>query len=881
MRTFTGSVLALAFLAWGALAAGGEPKGPASSSLKTLPANKWVRLAASPGNSYVNPVYDPVSRKVVMLLAGGNGTAHFDPTTGGWRVGLAPAGGTMAGDQPLMKMYSLKNGRPSYRNMLLYHMTAYDSKRKRIVAGATGFMASYDAAAGKWTDLGAKVELFAKKYPGVPPVAWGSMCYDPVNDQIVLLSGGGIYNFDNWEKHKGVTGTFGTFVFDPKTRLWTRPQIGPKHFYDARDLLRPVRIALQEEMSRTGEAIVLDRNGKDADADKLVDSQAGAIKKLAVSLRNLAGKVYPKGGKHRLDIQKRLEGASAKIHKAAKTLKTAGSPEDVYRAEFETYKLLISARDEELWSHPHPRALARMVYLPEEKSILVFGGTDGYQHLNDTWLYDCTRREWFRKDPKTRPRPREMHVMVYDSKLKKAVMAGGYTSYWAYPKDELREVWTYDARADDWSLVLKDFPFKRGQPSYFAEYVPEGDAIVMVRGGKEAFALKLAPGGALPAPKTGAFPRPEDREPFIPPKDDPKVLARWKSMPANTWVPADPPWEPGEYGWGMTGFNGRLGCVMLWGGGHSTHQANDIQLYFPGANKWVTGYPGHRINIAPWNKGCGNPGGVDLRGGVYNLHARRGLGGNGTRALINIQCFGPYFYGPAAWMKQPVRWGKTSTFEFDMFSRRWRLPCPPKLAGGMCYPYNAKNTVMSVNAAGAYYYDFARDNWVAASASKCPGKPNAGEGAGNLYIEKKNMVVVIGPTGKGQPVETWALDIKTGAWKNLKPKGAPPGRPTALAYCAKDDALFAGCFTGFGRKPLQGQEAVYSFKRNQWIAFPSKIQQRVIRKGQRYRPASIGGYHTGWTKIAASPKHNLIMRHNEGGGMWVMRPELGKLDWGK
>lgn len=877
------TLLSLTFLLLLAVAApAAEPKSPAIPSLKRLPVNKWVRLVGGPGNSYVNPVYDPASKRVVMLLAGGNGTAHFNGETGAWETGLAPAGGTNAGDQPLMKMYSLKNGRPSYRNMLLYHMTAYDSKRKRIVAGATGFMASYDPAARKWTDLDAKVELFGKQHPGAPPVAWGSMCYDPVNDQIVLLSGGGAYNFDNWEKHKEVTGTLGTFIFDHKTNFWTRPQIGPKHFYEARDLLRPVRIALQDQMSRTGEAIILTRNGKDAEAGKLVASQAGAIKKLVASLRQLAIDVNPAGGKLPPYMRKRQEGASAKLRKAAKALKASGSPEEVYRAEFEAYELLVSARDENLWSHPHPRALARMVYLPEERSVLVFGGTDGHQHLNDTWLYDCARREWFKKNPKTLPRPREMHVMVYDSKLKKAVMAGGYTSYWAYPKDELREVWTYDAKADDWRLVLKDFPFKRGQASYFAEYVPEDDAIVMVRGGKEAFALKLAPGAVLPAPKTEARPRPEDTRPFIPPKDDPKVLARWKSMPANTWVPADPPGrEPGEYGWGMTGWNGRLNCVILWGGGHSTHQANDIQLYFPGANKWVTAYPHHRINIAPWNKGCGNPGGVDLRGGVYNLHARRGLGGNGGKALITIQCFGPYFYGPDAWMKQPVRWGKTSTFEFDMFSRRWRLPCPPRVANGMCYPYDAKNTVMSVSTAGAYYYDFARDNWVAASASKCSGKPNAGEGAGNLYIEKKNMVVVIGPTGKGKPVETWALDIKTGAWKNLKPRGAPPGRPTALVYCAKDDALFAGCFTGFGKKPLQGQEAAYSFKRNAWIVFPSKVQQRVIKKGQPWRPQTIGGYHTGWTKIAASSKHNLIMRHNEGGGMWVMRPEFEKLGWGK
>jgi Galactose oxidase, central domain len=847
-----------------------------AGELSKIPVNKWTQLPGGAVNGYANPMYDPATKTMVILQ--GNGTAHLDAKTGKWTTALAPAGGSRAGDQPLMKRYSLKNGRPSVRGMLLYHMTAWDSKRKRLVAGGTGFMASYDTAAKKWTDLGAKVELSGKKYAGVPPVAWGSMCYDPVNDQIVMLSGGAVYNFDNWEKHKEATGALGTYIFDPKTKLWTRPQVGPKSFYAARDLIRPVRFALQDEMSKSGEAIVLERNGKDAEAKKLVAAQTDALKKLSAALTKLSADISALG-KH-----KRLASGATKIAGAAKALKTAGSPEEVYRAQFAAYKLLISARDEDLWSHAHPRCLSPMVYLPEEKQILLFGGTDGYQLLNDTWAYDCTKREWKKRSPKTLPRPRQMHVMVYDSKLKKAVLAGGYSSSWAAAKNQLREVWTYDFKADDWKLVVKDFPFMRGAASYFGEYHAGLGAIIMIRSGRgpvATFALKLAPGGALSAPKTDAYPKPEDKAPFIPPKDDPKVLARWKSMPANTWVPADPPWEPGGRGWGMTGFNGRMNCAVLWGGGHSTHQANDIQLYFPGANRWITGYPAHRINIAPWNKGCGNPGGVDFRGGVYNLHARRGLGGNGTRALINIQCFSPYFYGPEAFMKQPARWGKTTTFEFDFFSRRWRLPCPQAGASGMCYPYNAKNTVMAVSVSGAQYYDREKNTWTWASKSKCPGKPSGGEGASNLYIEKKNMVVVVGPTGKNKPVETWALDIKTGVWKNLKPAGAPPGRPSALTYCEKDDALFAGCFTGFGKKPLQGQEAVYSFKKNQWITFPSKQQKRVLKRGQRYKPTTISGYHNAWSKIAFSPKHNLILRHNEGRGMWVMRPEFGKLEWGK
>lgn len=847
-----------------------------AGGLKSLPENQWAELPAGTGNPYCNPVYDPGTKQLIMLLAGGNGTAHLDPATCQWQTGLAPAAGTSGGDQPLMKVYALRDGRPNYTNMLLYHMIAYDSRRRRIVAGATQFMASYDAAARAWTDLGAKVELFGKRYPGVPPVAWGSMCYDPVNDEIVLLPGGAVYNFDDWERAGEVTGAFGTWVYSCEKNLWTRPKIGTEAFYKARDLVRPVRIELQQVMSAAGEAIVLDRDGRAEDARKFVAAQAAAIGKVAADLRKLAADVKALGS------EPRLASGAAKLDAAAGKLIRNGSPDDVYRAQFEALKLVTAAVEEDLWSHPHFRTLSRMVYLPEQKSILLFGGHDQNQMLNDTWMYDCARREWLKKSPKTPPRQRMMQVMVYHSKLKSAIMAGGYTNYWFDKKDEVREeVWAYDAAADDWRLVLKEFPFKRGEPSYFAEYSESDDAIVLVRGGRETFALKLNPGPILEAPKSEAFPQPEDKEAFLPPREDPAAVERWKALPANTWAPADPGWEPGEHGWGMMGFNGRLHAAIMWGGGHSTHQANEIVLYFPGSNKWVLAYPHHRIDIPPWNKGCGNPGGVDWRGGVLNLHARRGVAGNGGKALINIQCFSPYWYGPEAFLKTPESWGKTTTFEFDYFSRRWRMPLPAVGADGMCYPYNAKNTTMAVNVNGARYWDSAEGTWRVASDARCPAAVNAGEGAGNLFIERRNLVVAIGPVGKDGAIQTWALDIAAGAWRNPAPKGAPPGRPTALAYCEADDCIYAGCFTGYDKKTPDGQEAVYSFKRNAWAVLPTQVQKRVIKPGQPWKPESMGAHHTGWSKIAYSPRYNLLMSFQEGGGMWVMRPEFEKMDWGK
>ncbi|MFO7899024.1 MAG: hypothetical protein R6V58_08185, partial [Planctomycetota bacterium] len=470
---------------------------PETVNLDELTPNRWTRLPGGNVNAYAQPTYHPADKTLVAPLYRGNGTAHLDPKAGKWAEALSPAKASRGGDCPLMKHYKLReDGRPNYSNMCLFHMVTYDSKRERIIAGAAGFFAAYDPKTKTWTDLKAEVELCGKRYAGAPPVAWGAMCYDPVNDEIVMLPGGAGFDWTHWKKDKEVTGTFGTFIYDCGKNIWQRPQIGPPEFYKARALLRPVRIKLQDLMSRAGEAIVLSREGKDDQAKKLLKSLGPEFRAVGRDIDGFLDRL-PDLGTH-----PRLKAARDHVLTAGRWENLLDepdrSPERRYRRLFSAYRDTIVALDEYLWSHPHPRYHSRMVYLPEQKAILMWGGTDGHQHLNDTWLYDCTKREWIRKSPKTLPRPREMHVLVYSSKLGKAVMAGGYTNWWAYPKDELREVWTYDPVADEWALVLEDFPFQRGRPSYYGEYDPEHDAIVVV--GHGTWALKLTQTEPLKAP---------------------------------------------------------------------------------------------------------------------------------------------------------------------------------------------------------------------------------------------------------------------------------------------------------------------------------------------------------------------------------------------
>ena len=120
------------------------------------------------------------------------------------------------------------------------------------------------------------------------------------------------------------------------------------------------------------------------------------------------------------------------------------------------------------------------------------------------------------------------------------------------------------------------------------------------------------------------------------------------------------------------------------------------------------------------------------------------------------------------------------------------------------------------------------------------------------------------------------MDLGSGEWKNLDPSGRPPGKPVGMVYLPAEDCVFAGCFTGFEKESPEGQEAVYDFQRNAWTAFPAKVRKRVIPRGTPWRPESMHAYHCAWAQVAYSPKHNLLMRFQGAGGMWVMRPELGR-----
>jgi len=83
---------------------------------------------------------------------------------------------------------------------------------------------------------------------------------------------------------------------------------------------------------------------------------------------------------------------------------------------------------------PSSRWIAAMVYAPEGKRVVLFGGSygNGIHPLSETWSYDGSA--WTQLSPSVSPPPHAGHVMAVDSSRARVVLIGGLT---APPNDSI------------------------------------------------------------------------------------------------------------------------------------------------------------------------------------------------------------------------------------------------------------------------------------------------------------------------------------------------------------------------------------------------------------------------------------------------------------
>jgi N-acetylneuraminic acid mutarotase len=131
---------------------------------------------------------------------------------------------------------------------------------------------------------------------------------------------------------------------------------------------------------------------------------------------------------------------------------------------------------------PSPRAATTLVYEPESKKLILFGGfAVGHSVVyNDTWSYDASANTWRDLEATNPPSARASYGMAYDSERKLIVLFGGFTERGYY-----NDVWVYDPRLNSWEerLIHGDRPSPRGAMGF--AYDESNDVFIMFGGFSE------------------------------------------------------------------------------------------------------------------------------------------------------------------------------------------------------------------------------------------------------------------------------------------------------------------------------------------------------------------------------------------------------------
>jgi galactose oxidase-like protein/Kelch motif protein len=97
---------------------------------------------------------------------------------------------------------------------------------------------------------------------------------------------------------------------------------------------------------------------------------------------------------------------------------------------------------------PPSRRSHAMVYDPDNKLLVVFGGYGNGTHLGDTWIINTTMNDWVEMHPSVAPSPRAATVMLYDPDQQQMILFGGFAFGHSIVSNE---TWGYSYSRNTWT----------------------------------------------------------------------------------------------------------------------------------------------------------------------------------------------------------------------------------------------------------------------------------------------------------------------------------------------------------------------------------------------------------------------------------------------
>ncbi|HOX05332.1 MAG TPA: kelch repeat-containing protein [Planctomycetota bacterium] len=879
-----------------------------------LPANKWTRLEtkAEPGYVWSGPVWVP-SRGQLLHWGGQehgkpsrNDVRAFDAAALDWASDYESDPPSGASGQSYAGVGGMaKSGRP--RPYYVIQGGCWDSKREQLVYTMKGLMAAYDPKAKTWKDLGAKTVMpwpveyitdtiaFKTETPGGPPVYGVGTCYDPENDEIVLFPHFDAKNRMLRDATGQITGHYGTFRYSFKDNAWTlvSDSIGSDEVKAARKGLVAVMAKVSSAMDA---AWVLNRKpdpAKAAEAAKQVEAAAGELEKLAVPADAKAG-LAPVAG----------------LLKSAAAALSGGKAGDAMKPARDALWAVNEALDGALRVEPPARTAASMVYDPKNKCIVMFGGqttvsrTDigaGLAHtgLDDTWLYDVKTKQWREVAKANRPPRTRIPLLAYDPESGLVLLVTISGNVWDSRVPRKVALWTLDAAKGEWS--------KRDEQPWVGEIVTnsgggsEGPKAQMpmdmfgfdaknrlllvmqpFKGGQLTCAMKLDLAKLSSEPAPAAQPAPPIK-PYAPDlTDDPAWVAKLKALPANTWVAAKPPQEPSRRDWGIITVDPQRGCLVYFGGGHSSYQCNDVAVYSVGGNKWVTGAGDHNGHV-PNNEWEGST--LGHRGGPPTGHQRNTYQSFDGRMYLfygtQDKLPGNYIFHADpdyARFYDLDRGGVWRDLKIGAIERPEKVP--PALYVSVADPKGRLFTL--IGEAPGYYaannirffvscLDLNENKLVVKDVPKpFPEQRGLGEGRPFCYASDRDQIILMNgkpedasrnysEDAKKFPLKqvTYAYDFKENKFSELPAKKTPPVRPVQVVeYCEAQKCLLA---------VLGDQQWVYSFEKGDWAELEMKTEGGKM------------GFQHPYSQMVWVAKYGVFV--NFAGNTWVMRPDFSQVKW--
>lgn len=275
-----------------------------------------------------------------------------------------------------------------------------------------------------------------------------------------------------------------------------------------------------------------------------------------------------------------------------------------------------------LKSEPPPRCNGALVYDPAHRSLMLFGGFNQSAALNDVWVFDCAKEAWEQQVPRLAPPPMDapaaavlpggkILVSGSDARLVKRDNQASSSAR--------KETWVYDVKGNDWTPIHDGLKLS-GFSWLTATYAEKPGVVLLVAFGPErqTYALRYdpaAPPVELPgAPaNTVAWKYPEQKASLEQaPPPEPEAQARsLSSMPANTFVDAQPPGLLISKTWSTAVLDTDRSEVFYVGGGHSGYSGNDMARYSLASNRWSLDFPprfppyleGTNAGIFAWSYG--------------------------------------------------------------------------------------------------------------------------------------------------------------------------------------------------------------------------------------------------------------------------------------